>query len=412
MEKQIRKQKNRLKAASGRRGAWISGGTALALFAYLFLSVPEAAAQTEAPAVSDVTAMTEAPAAGDVAVMTFAGDDASLSGQIRDSVITEIGNQEGFNPRPLDAAGAVPDEPPDPALLEGAPFVLTGEYYFDDEDSQHLQIWLWDSESGALVYTDELVAYDLEEAKGYIPALVSWVFSKAEVEKEAAEEEAPEEELAEEELPEEEPAGEETAEEELPEEEEAEKGRAWLYLGIEAGAAFNLYDVRVSVTYDGSTGQGPGVNAGITAGFMPLPFLGLWTGAAFTSEFFQLIGISPAGVHAAGKYRAMSLRVPLLLGVSFAVNGFEFALKPGAYYNLPLGKIQTPDGEADYSVPPFGISVGVELGHSLGPGILFGGIRYNRDLGVTIASDIGLQYVRQEAVLFLGYRWGIGKRNQ
>jgi hypothetical protein len=297
--------------------------------------------------------------------------------------------------------------------------VLTGEYYFGDEDSQHLQVWLWDGESGALVYTDELVAYAPEEAEEYMPALISWVFSKAAVKAEpAAEAAVAEAEPAAAELTEAEPTEAEPVEEPPAEVAEADAGEKlgtyWLYLGIEGGAAFNLYDVRVSDTYDGSRGQGLGASGGITLGFMPLPFLGLWTGAVFVAESFQNIGIDPAGVHTSIDYRAMSLRVPMLIGFSFTADGFDFALKPGAYYNLPQGKLQTPDGEgeADYSGPSFGVSIEAELGHPLGAGSLYGGLRYSRDLGATTARDIGLQYVRQETALFLGYRFGIGERNK
>ena len=71
-----------------------------------------------------------------------------------------------------------PDEPQDPMYLGDMPFVLTGEYYFDTEDLEHFQLWLWNSNDGSLIYTDELVAEGVDEAEGYLPALVSWVFSK------------------------------------------------------------------------------------------------------------------------------------------------------------------------------------------------------------------------------------------
>jgi hypothetical protein len=113
-----------------------------------------------------------------VAVMPFAGDDPALNNRIRAAALAERENLAGFIPRPLDAGGSFSDSPPDPALLEGAPYVLTGEYYFDDEDMLHFQMWLWNGANGALVYTDELVTENADEAEGYVPSLAAWVFSK------------------------------------------------------------------------------------------------------------------------------------------------------------------------------------------------------------------------------------------
>ena len=98
-----------------------------------------------------------------VAVMPFVGDDAALSGRVRNASIREVGNQEGFTSLPLAAdTPAAGDEPPDPSLLGDAPYALTGESYLDDEDMTHFQLWLWESGTGALVYTDELMAEDAE----------------------------------------------------------------------------------------------------------------------------------------------------------------------------------------------------------------------------------------------------------
>ncbi|MDR2758299.1 MAG: hypothetical protein LBB78_02850, partial [Spirochaetaceae bacterium] len=84
-----------------------------------------------------------------VAVVDFVGDDAALTTWFHDLVFSEVENLKGFNPRPFaletfsESSAFKPDFPPDPAYLEGAPYVLTGEYYLDTETLQHFQLWLW-----------------------------------------------------------------------------------------------------------------------------------------------------------------------------------------------------------------------------------------------------------------------------
>jgi hypothetical protein len=83
-----------------------------------------------------------------VAVMPFTGNDPDIT-------VREVEAQEGFTPQDIaaDSTGFRPAEPPDPALLEGLPYVLAGEYYLDIEGMYHFQQWLRNSTSGGLVCT-------------------------------------------------------------------------------------------------------------------------------------------------------------------------------------------------------------------------------------------------------------------
>ena len=336
-----------------------------------------------------------------VAVMPFVGDDAALSGRVRDASIREVGNQEGFTSLPLAAdTPAAGDEPPDPSLLGGMPYVLTGEYYFDDEGMQHCQLWLWISDSGALVLTDELVAEDVEEAEGYLPALVRWIFSQLA-------EDGPEEEAAE--------------AEEATETEEGEQlpaggpgaFTARLYLGLRGGAALGFQMVRSFGEYEGGTGQSFGGEAAVTVEYRPWRYVGFQAEGIFVLDSFGVYRLHE-GVHTKDRYWDMSMLFPLFVKVPFELEVLRPSVLVGAYYILPLRKTMGGETYRDRLKVPLGVMVGFDLGFCLdgplGHGELYGGLRYGIDLGLTAVEGTDLRYTRNRVVLSLGYRiWVMAK---
>ena len=102
-----------------------------------------------------------------------------------DAATREINNltlKTKFIPIPVDLPdpdSMMPDEPPQSVPMPAnTSYALTGEVFFDDEfEEYHYQLWLWNMVEPTLVYTDELVAENFEEADLYIPAMVEWIFS-------------------------------------------------------------------------------------------------------------------------------------------------------------------------------------------------------------------------------------------
>jgi hypothetical protein len=328
----------------------------------------------------------------DTAVMPFIGNDPALAGRMQNAAIREIGNQEGFTPRLREGPPpARVDEPPDPSLLGGMPYALTGEHYFDTDGLQHCQLWLWESESGALVYTDELMAEDGDEAEGYLPVLTRWVFSQVPpVEEAAAEPQAA--------VPAEGPAAGDAA----GSPEAAEGFKPGLYLGLRAGGSVDSHGVRDT----GSTGLSFGGEAAVTVEYRP------WRYAGFQAEgVFVLESTTPSTAaedfHTSGSHWGMSLLFPLLVKVSIDLEALRTALVLGPYYILPLNKSLGGDSYRETLDVPLGIMAGFDLGFVLGSehwfgGELYGSLRYGIDLGLTTVR--GLSYARKRLVLSAGYR--------
>jgi hypothetical protein len=338
--------------------------------------------------------------------MPFLGDDAALTGRMQESSIGEVANQEGYIPRLHTATVTRVDEPPDPSLLGGMPYVLTGEYYFDDVGMQHCQLWLWISDSGALVLTDELVAEDVEEAEGYLPALVRWIFSQLA-------EDGPEEEAAE--------------SEEATETEEGEqlpaggpgafKGR--LYLGLRGGAALGFQMVRSFGEYEGGTGQSFGGEAAVTVEYRPWRYMGFQAEGIFVLDSFGVYRLHE-GVHTKDRYWDMSMLFPLFVKVPFDLEVLRPSVLVGAYYILPLRKTMGGETYRDRLKVPLGVMAGFDLGFRLdgpwggllGHGEFYGGLRYGIDLGLTAVEGTDLRYTRNRVVLSLGYRIWVGAKSK
>ena len=318
-----------------------------------------------------------------VAVMRFAGDDPAITARIRDVTVEEVRNQKRFSPLPLNAAGPRPDEPPDPSLLSGLPYVFTGEYYFDADGMHHFQLWLWNSETGALVYTDELLAEDVEEAEGYLPALVTWVFSKIPVTETVTPAAA---------VPE-------------PEEEAAEPEKyPKLFLGLRAGGSQDFQFIKSTRDYSEGMGQSFGGEGAITVEFRPWRNFGFQAEGVFAAESFDVYSRNTAGSVLTDRYGGAYLLFPLLLKAPLDLDGLRLSFLGGPAYILPLPGTGSQD-------MPLALVTGIDLGGGLGPGELYGSLRAGIDLGLTSAEDTALSYTRWRVGLSAGYKFLVLGRN-
>ena len=71
------------------------------------------------------------------------------------------------------------DEPPKPTETGGVRYAASSALYAPrgDGDQYHLQMWLWDVETPALVYTDELVCDSVEDGWKFLSLMTEWIFS-------------------------------------------------------------------------------------------------------------------------------------------------------------------------------------------------------------------------------------------
>jgi hypothetical protein len=349
-----------------------------------------------------------------VAFMVFVGDDLSISSWFQTEVVGEVQDLGGYSARQVSATqypetlNFPADVPPDPTYLGAAPFVLTGEYYVDVDDLQHFQLWLWTSESGALIYTDEMVFEDQEEAEGYLPPMVRWIFSHVLAERYTTVAGVQPVGGGEEGIGEEEPA----------DDEPSLNPNRRLYLGVRGAASFNTYSALVSGGYEAGTSQGFSADGAIVADFRIFRFLGVQAEAIFNFDTFKVAKItnttSTTSVRSTDRFSAMSLMFPLVVKVPVDIGNYTVAPFVGIYYAMPLGNLRVkPEGSVGtngsyaYNInPPLGLLLGVDASVALGPGELFVDLRYSRDIGMTVAEGgYGIQYVRSRIGLSLGYKF-------
>ena len=369
-----------------------------------------------------------------VMVIPFTGDDLAISSQLQDVVVQEVENMGTYTSQEFmardfpEAPELRPDAPPDPEFLGDSRYVLTGEYYVDVDAMRHFQLWLWESPTGALTYTDEMLFENTEEADIYLPPLVAWVFSKIPAVETVAEADAEAEPPAEEGTPvaevpaeeEETPPVEAAPESAIKTQEGKPAPAGRLYLGLRGGASLNIHMSDTYGSYVAGRSLYPGATAALMLEFRPFRFLSLQTEAIFNYDIFEL-GRQQTGQTdlTTDRFTGMTLRFPLLIKVPLEFGIFTPSIFAGAYWVMPLGKINATVAGGERAAAsmwmrlPIGLIGGIELSFALGPGEIFADLRYVRDLVSTrlVDGDIGIsQYFRQEASVSLGYKFLLWKR--
>jgi hypothetical protein len=352
-----------------------------------------------------------------VGLMTFLGDDLAISAQFQDNVINEIATIGGYNTHKVDAGefpeslSLSPDYPPDAAFLGDARYSMTGEYYVDMDDLQHFQLWLW-TRNGTLVYTDEMVFEDMEEAESYLPPMVSWILSHITEEFVTVAEVL----LGNQENTEGSGTG---AEETTSDRKQLFRGK--LNLGLRGGGSYNSYGAHISANgYEAGESQGFSGEGAVMVEFRIFRFLGIQAEAVFTHDTFKAVKITTQptqSVRSTDHYKAMSLMFPFLLKMPIEIGEFTVSPFGGGYFVMPIGEmtlVSDDSGQtgASYSYvvsPPLGFMLGVEGAYNLGPGELFADLRFSRDVGTTMIRQ-GIQYSRSRLSLSLGYKFRLWQR--
>jgi hypothetical protein len=357
-----------------------------------------------------------------VAVMPFTGEEDAVNAQFRSSVAAEIRNLPGnFPPSEQNLpAGMAPtdlpsDEPPPASMVGGRQYVVTGQS-FPDEGEHHLQVWLWDVAEPTLVYTDELVCEEVEEAGEFMSLLIEWIFShvpdplSAEGDEGSGGDEGsagnapqmitlpplpPEENVVT-------PRGQRAS---APIFEDEDK---WFYLGLRAGGSMRLYTAddnhifnKNSNTFflDEKSRLSPTFEGGVLAAVQLLPFLSLQGEALFTMDFTTFRGYVPNGSGGVDplevNIKSMGLMFPLILKVTLRPIPFLIAPFGGAYYMLGLGGLEMSSDYPGVTTTigsytrdfPLGWIAGATFGMKVAqlskgaPGLIFVDVRYAADLG-------------------------------
>jgi hypothetical protein len=373
-----------------------------------------------------------------VAIMPFMGvDDAELILQLHDTVVSQVEALDNYLILQVSAAEhpqiltLSPDSPPESEYLGSSRYVLTGEFYLDTDDLQHFQLWLWNSASGRLVYTDEMVTENYEEAEAYLPPLVNWIFSQV------PQDDAPVLAASQSEIipnPDLIPQTEIGSEVEAVSDEATEIGSGLeavsdkteesgpffmgrLYLGLRGGPSFNSYSVfQTSEGYKSGMVQSFSYEAAILADFRIFRFLSVQGEAIFTMDVFATTRTTQNSSFV-DKATSLSLLFPLMIKAPLELGPFTLALHSGIYFALPLGKtaLKSDIGPGDYTVkikPPVGFMIGTDLSFPVGSGMFLLDMRYGRDFGIsTVQNDSRLSYTRDRISVSLGYKFFIWSRS-
>jgi hypothetical protein len=240
-----------------------------------------------------------------------------------------------------------------------------------------------------MIYTDDLVFTDLDEAMVSLPGLVEWLFSHIH---------------------------------ELTVEIPEPKPDPFFVLGFRFGPSQRWYTDPDEET--------PGawaldLEGGLSGAFRLNAFLALQAEILFTADTLVYRGLDPGPtpdvyIMPNEKYTSFSLMFPLLFRVNFRPGPFKISPLAGFYAALPLGKTlfeRRPDGgESSYDWSfsvPLGFTAGIEAALSKGPGAIFAGLRYAVDFGDIKIEDGQDTTVRRNMIsLYLGYEFGFFDRNK
>jgi hypothetical protein len=351
-----------------------------------------------------------------VAIMAFLGDDLAVSAELQGGVVGELQTLGGYRAGVISAEELpeslefLPDTPPEPEFLGDSELALTGEYYVDMDNIQHFQLWLWNSDDGSLVATEEMIFEDMEEAQSYMPAIVNWLFARADVEAEKEER---------------------FVFERVIQQVEPEQAAAPLeafsrrfFMGLRLGGSLSNLTVQGAGNYEGGASQWFGFEGAVMAEFRLFRFLSLQVEAVFVYDAFvaaKQVSIGGELIRSTDAFEVMFLMFPLYLKAPLALNGATMSPFLGAYFPMPLGQMnispQEGNGEGgSYSygiIPPLGISLGLDVGFPLGPGELVAGLRFDQNIGMSVAQDPNrMRFYRSRLGLSLGYQFLLWKQKQ
>jgi hypothetical protein len=337
----------------------------------------------------------EQPVKASVAVLPVAGEFTEMADRFRWGIIDATGALEKYYPWAVGnslfqiAGLEIPtDMPPRPDLIPGARYALSGGVYMGIRTGEYyLQLWLWDMNGPTMIYTDDLVYSEMDEAMVSLPGLVEWLFSHIH-------ERVIEVTLA------------------------PVQPDPLLTVGFKVGPSQRWYTDpdevspgAFAVTYEG----------GILGSLRLNSLLSLQLEILFSQDNLVYRGLDYAGnnIYVMGreKFSTYSLMFPLVFKLNFRPGLFRISPMAGLYALAPLGTAYYSRNGGDsypwsFSIP-LGGTLGVEGARKYGSGFMLAGLRYSRSFGnVEIKNGRDTKYGRDILSLYLGYEFGFLDRNK
>ncbi|MDR0586544.1 MAG: hypothetical protein LBG26_04835, partial [Treponema sp.] len=197
----------------------------------------------------------------------------------------------------------------------------------------------------------------------------------------------------------------------------AEKGldTDWLYLGLRAGPSLRFYTPSNDIPYTGGDTLSVALDMALQANVRLLSFLSVQAEAVFTwdnASMWAYVGTVNAYDRYTSDFTAFSFQFPFLVKFDFYPGNFRLSPFVGAYYLLPLGKLEASNSlnndkeSLSYRVSPSaGFLGGLSGAMKFGPGMLIADLRYAADLGDFRAA--GTKIFKRSMISFtVGYELG------
>ncbi|MDR1307301.1 MAG: outer membrane beta-barrel protein [Treponema sp.] len=320
------------------------------------------------------------------AVFPLAGEEPEMIRRFHRGIMDSVAALGKYAPREaaVPSGTRIPtDMPPLPSLAGGARYALTGGVYPGDSfGDYYLQLWLWDMAADTMIYTDDLVYSDINDAMESLPGLVEWLFSHIH--------------------------------ERVIEEEPGVWPDPLFILGLRAGLAQRWY-VKPDERSPGASALN--LEGGVSGALRLNSLFSLQLELLLTGDAMVYRGLDLDGsqyVMANRKYTSLSLEIPVLVKMNFRVDRVRISPLAGLYTALPLGasryRKSNEGEESSYSWSfsvPLGLTAGIEGAMPSGPGVVFAGLRYGLDFGtITINDNRDTSFRRHTLSLYLGYEFG------
>jgi hypothetical protein len=187
------------------------------------------------------------------------------------------------------------------------------------------------------------------------------------------------------------------------------------YLGLRAGGVFGTATFQNFGGYEGGLGRGFAGEGAVLAEWHFFRFLSIQAEAVFVYDTFKGAKEVREGeeiVRTAETFQFFTLAIPLLVKTPVELGPVTVSPFAGVYYLMFLmpGLFGGEEDRPYRTDPPLGISLGIEAGLSLGPGKLFGSLRFDQNVGMTTGGQEGPLYSQNRVGLSIGYKFLLGKR--